>query len=516
VWNAWNARIRRVMQTKQQRGGASVCASKPDVPATHNRSNRARLRFASTAALLVLAGTAVFFVRNRVLAPSEHIVLSLYGSTSLGDELMPKLAESFLRDELGATATGSRIARRDSKGHAFLYVWGKVTGTHTLQVIKIYAAGSGAAFKCLASEDGPDYCDIGMSSRPINDVDRRLYPAVWDLGNPTTEHVVALDGIAIIVNPKNPVSQLSIQQLRAIYEGRIRNWKDVGGNSAPIELYGRDRNSGTFEVFTERVMGKESLATEMSAVVRPDRQIGDSGLIVEAVMVSPNAIGYVSAPLVKDTKTLLVSDENSPALKPTELDVVTEDYPICRRLLLYDWDEPGSLANAFIRYVTSKPGQAVVTRTPFVGLTPRVFPVVPPPNAPIAYKKIASNYSRIGLSFHYSSVQDVSKEEGEAQLDNLARVNVLRLRTLLAQHGGTGDDILLVGFADKIETRSSNKHLARQRAERVANELRAIGVIVPSENIKDLGTELPVASNETPEGRSKNRRVEVWMRNGLL
>jgi phosphate transport system substrate-binding protein len=137
-------------------------------------------------------------------------------------------------------------------------------------------------------------------------------------------------------------------------------------------------------------------------------------------------------------------------------------------------------------------------------------------NAPPAYKKIAKGYSRVGLSFHYSIAQTVAEEDGNGQLDNLARVNLLRLRTFLAQQGGTGEDILLIGFADKDEVRIPIEHLAHQRAESAATELRAIGVIVPSENIRDFGSELPVASNDIPEGRSKNRRVEVWVKNGLL
>ncbi len=353
-----------------------------------------------------------------------------------------------------------------------------------------------------------------MASRPISDLDKEDYPALRNLGDRVAEHVVALDGIAIIVNPSNPVAQLSIPQLRALYTGEIKNWKQVGGNDAPIELYGRDRSSGTFEMFTEKVIGKDALNAEAFAV-SPDHQIGDSGVIVDSVMRSPNAIGYVSSPMIKNAKALRISDGTGPAFAPTELSIVTEDYPICRRLLLYDWDAPGSLMNAFVRYVVYKPGQTLVAQTPFVELLPRVFPVLVPESAPVSYKEVASRYSRIGLSFHFSSQQAETTMNPNDQLDNLARVNVLRLRTFLAQHGGTGDDIQLIGFADQVEAGIPNQNLAHKRAESVATALRAIGVIVPSENIRDFGADLPVASNETPEGRRKDRRVEVWVRNGL-
>jgi hypothetical protein len=130
---------------------------------------------------------------------------------------------------------------------------------------------------------------------------------------------------------------------------------------------------------------------------------------------------------------------------------VTEDYPICRRLLLYDWDAPASLMNAFVRYLVYKPGQTLVSRTPFVELTPKIFPAVPPQNAPAAYKDFASKYSRIGLSFHFSSEQVDATTDSTNQLDNLARVNVLRLRTFLAQRGGTGDCIRLIGVKGGVK-----------------------------------------------------------------
>ena len=141
--------------------------------------------------------------------------------------------------------------------------------------------------------------------------------------------------------------------------------------------------------------------------------------------------------------------------------------------------------------------------------------MAPQQNAPPAYKEIASKYSRIGLSFHFSSEQVEAAGDAKNELDNLARVNVLRLRTFLAQRDGTGDDILLIGFADGHEGAIPSEHLAQKRAESVATSLRAIGVIVPSENIVNFGPDLPVAASDTPEGRRKNRRVEVWVRNGL-
>lgn len=462
---------------------------------------------------VIFAG--LFFFRDFLFRPPEHIVLSLQGSTTLGDELMPKLAQSFLRDEMKAQSTGIRIAAKDARGHSRVYVWGTIAGRSGRQVIEIYPSESSTAFQCLGAVNGGQRCDIGMASRPINSHDEDAYPILRNIGGRLTEHVVALDAIAVIVNPRNPVSELTIPQLRAIYSGQITSWKDVGGSDTPIELYGRDRDSGTFEMFTEKVFGKDSITTSGSSFVPLGRQIADSSLIVDAVLRSQNAIGYVSSPMVRNAKALAISDGSGPALRPTGLSIVTEDYPFCRRLMLYDWDTPGSLRNAFVHYVVYKPGQTLVTQTPFIELTPKIFPAVPPPNSPAAYKDMARKYSRIGLSFHFSSEQIDPSEDANNQLDNLARVNVLRLRTFLSQHDRTGNDILLVGFADESENGTVGENLAGMRAQVIALSLRAIGVIVPSQNIRDFGAEVPVASNDTAEGRRKNRRVEVWLTNDV-
>ncbi len=462
--------------------------------------------------LVTLAG--INFFRNTRLWSSEHVVLSIRGSTSLGDELIPKLVQSFLRDEMKAQNTGITIAGRDSRGHSRVYVWGTIPGRSGRQVVEIDPSESSSAFQCLAPGSGGRRCDIGMASRPISSKDWNANPILKNMGGHLTEHVVALDAVAVIVNPRNPVSELSITQLRAIYSGQITNWKEVGGKDAPIELYGRDSDSGTYEMFTKNVFGKESGMNSSKFSLPSARQMTDSKSIVDAVIGSENAIGYVSSPMVRAAKTVAISDGSRPALRPTSLSVATDEYPICRRLMLYDWDAPGSLRNAFVQYVIYKPGQAVVAQTSFVELTPRTFAVSPRHNAPDEYKEIGEKYSRIGLSFHFVRERIDPSADPDSQLDSFSRANVLRLRTFLSQHSRTGSDILLLGFTDQSQAGDPGSKMAKIEAEVVATSLRAIGVVVPSENIRDFGADVPVASNQTVEGRRKNRRVEVWIRNG--
>jgi phosphate transport system substrate-binding protein len=492
--------------------------ARPQPPAQPGPANSKKKLWIGAAVLLLLIGAGVFFLRDSLFGASEQIVLAMHGSTSVGDELAPKMAEAFLREQLKATKTGSYVASKDSAGHSHVHVWGEVPGKSERQVIEIYATGSGDAFKCLATDSGPDHCDIGMSSRPFGPGDRKNYPSLGNLSSGSLEHVIALDGIAVIVNPGNAVDHLSIQQLRAIYTGQIGNWNQVGGADAPIELYGRDQKSGTGEMFAQMVVGKDAQGHPRSVVVPSDHQIEDSGAIVDAVMQSPNAIGYVSSPLARDAKALAISDGSSAALRPTELAIVTEDYPIGRRLYLYQLSSASAMAQSFIRYAMKPEGQDVVSQAHYVSLTPKVFPVEAseiPANAPPQYREIAERYSRLGLSFRFASGQSTVGNNASSRLDNLAHDNVARLESFLSQHNAAGHDIVLIGYADNQPGSISNDVLAKSRALSVSNSLQTDDVVVPPDHIGSFGSELPVASNDQPEGRGRNRRVEVWVRKGL-
>ena len=401
------------------------------------RRNRMWVGVVLLLALLLIAG---FIASRFLLKPAEETILVMRGSTSVGDVLAPKMAEAFLRSQMKAEKTGSYVASKDDQGHVDVHVWGEVPGKSARQVIEIFAKGSGDAFACLAAESGPDHCDLGMASRPFNDSDRKKYPSLANLSSPANEHVIALDGIAVIVNPSNPVSKLSIQQLQSIYTGKITNWNQVGGEDGSIDLYGRDKESGTAAMFAEMVVGKDP------QVVPASHQIRDSDAIVDAVMQSASAIGYVSSPLIKHAKALAISDGSGAALRPSELAIVTEDYPIGRRLFLYQTNlDRDSIAASFVSFAVNAQGQAVVSQAQYVGLTPKSFPANDiPSDAPPDYREIASKYDKLGLSFRFASGQADLGAKADQQLDNLANDNVARLETYLAQHKGAATDLSLI------------------------------------------------------------------------
>jgi phosphate transport system substrate-binding protein len=216
--------------------------------------------------------------------------------------------------------------------------------------ISLSGGGSGEGIKALIDNS----TDIATSSREIKDSEIALAKSKGV--NPTTT-VVAIDAIVPIVNPKNRVRDLTIDQLSQIYQGKIVNWKEVGGEDLQIVVISRDSSSGTFESWAELVLNK--------AKVTPRAQMqASNGAIVQAVSKNRYALGYIGLGyLDKTTKALTVS--GVPASAKT---AISKEYPIARPLYMYTNGEPKGETAKFIRFVLSADGQKIVAKEGFVPL----------------------------------------------------------------------------------------------------------------------------------------------------
>ena len=169
--------------------------------------------------------------------------------------------------------------------------------------------GSGSGIQAVSE----GRCDIGLSSRALKDDEK---------ASGLKETIVALDGIAIIVNPQNPVKDLSLEQIAKIYTGEITNWKDVGGEDAEIVLIGREAGSGTRDGF-------ESI-TETKDACQYRQELTSTGDVITTVSQNPNAIGYASLAAIKDSvKALTVN-----GVAPTEATVKDGTYLVQRPFVL--------------------------------------------------------------------------------------------------------------------------------------------------------------------------------------
>lgn len=192
--------------------------------------------------------------------------------------------------------------------------------------------GSGSGIQAVSE----GRCDIGLSSRALKDDEK---------ASGLKETIVALDGIAIIVNPQNPVKDLSLEQIAKIYTGEITNWKDVGGEDAEIVLIGREAGSGTRDGF-------ESI-TKTKDACKLDQELTSTGGVIEAVAGNPNAIGYASLSAVEGKTTVKAVTVGGVAC--TEATVLDGSYQIQRPFVLVTKSGAtlSPAAQAFFDFATS-------------------------------------------------------------------------------------------------------------------------------------------------------------------
>lgn len=228
--------------------------------------------------------------------------------------------------------------------------------------IAVTGGGSGTGIASLLGGT----CDIAASSRKMKDKEIKQAEAA---GIEPKECTIALDGLAVVVNPANPVSNLTIDQLADIFTGKITNWKDVGGVNSEIVILSREVNSGTHVYFKEHVLrkGNEKGPEEFSPGAL---LMSSSQAIADEVSGNANAVGYYGIGYVsKKQKSIAVAkDKNSPYVLPTIDNVLNGTYPITRPLFFYTSSKPKESAKSFINFALSDEGQKIVMDTDFVPL----------------------------------------------------------------------------------------------------------------------------------------------------
>jgi phosphate transport system substrate-binding protein len=180
---------------------------------------------------------------------------------------------------------------------------------------------------------------------------------------------VALDGLAVVVNPNNPVSRVTIDKVAAVFTGRITNWKELGGIDEKIVILSREVNSGTHVYFKEHVLRKNDPNSKEEFAANA-LMLSSSQAIADEVAGNTAAIGYYGMGYisVKQKPLSVAKDENSEYEAPTIENVINGKYPISRPLFFYTNGEPGGLVKKFVDFVLSQEGQEIVLKTDFVPL----------------------------------------------------------------------------------------------------------------------------------------------------
>jgi phosphate transport system substrate-binding protein len=250
--------------------------------------------------------------------------------------------------EVKIVADGSTTVGPLAKAFAEYYM-----DKHPNVKISVSESGSGNGAKALVNGT----CDVADMSRFMKPEE---FKAAVDKGIMPVAHVVAMDGIAVIVHPANPVKALTGAQLADIYMGKIANWKELGGPDAKMVVITRDTNSGTYECFEEKVLHKKKMSSGVETS-------GSNGAVRQRVQTTEGAIGYIGLGFVdKTVKALEIN-----GIVPSRDTVVSGKYLIARPLFMFTngYPEMGSDLQAFVTLHLSKKGQEIVEGIGFVPVT---------------------------------------------------------------------------------------------------------------------------------------------------
>ncbi|PID57302.1 MAG: phosphate-binding protein [Ignavibacteriae bacterium] len=236
--------------------------------------------------------------------------------------------------------------------------------------IQVTGGGSGTGIAALLNGT----VDIANASREFK---QKEYDNAKEKGVEPKEFKVALDGIAIIVHPDNPIKALDLEQLRKIFTGEIKNWKEIGGNDSPITLYGRENSSGTYEFFKDKVLGKDANGNSRDFATSTQVLQGTAAL-GEAIARDNKGIGYGGVgyfALRTDVKILQVKeDKDAPAIAPAADGKVnyeaiwSGEYSISRYLYCYTNGTPSAKIQKFMDFIISQEGQDLVKQMEYIPL----------------------------------------------------------------------------------------------------------------------------------------------------
>jgi phosphate transport system substrate-binding protein len=359
------------------------------------------------------------------------------------------------------------------------------------------------------TDDRKPLVHLAMSSRRVTPAEVTTLGPLGLMDNPASEHVIALDGLAIVINRANKVETLTREQIMKIFTGKITNWEQLGGWPAPISMYARDGRSGTRDTFNNLVLK----GAAMSAAVK---QFEDSRELSDAVARDPDAIGFIGMSYVGEAKAVNIRECNL-VYPPNNFNAKTEEYPLSRRLFLYAPQIRNRGIDSFLDYINTDEAQRVVARNGFVDLSiepdfigsqralrPLGREAGRNNHEDDLYASMIKEGGRLSITLRFRAN---SSDINQMDLDSRAIHDLQRLKDYMHGLKGRGQRVRLVGFSDSAGDYARNRMLSLERANFISKELKD----VPQAGVMGLGPNFAVACNDSDEGRAKNRRVEIWL-----
>jgi phosphate transport system substrate-binding protein len=429
--------------------------------------------------------------------PGPRTLLRLAGSNTMGPDLVPALVEAFLG------ARGASDLARSEPSPDRIRITAKLAG-EPVQV-EIEAKGTATGFPKLLTGEA----DIADASRPILPEEEARLHGIGVARALGSEHVVALDGIAVMVHRTNLIPYLTVTNLRRLFLGQA-NWSDLSWPAGQVKLFARDKNSGTWQVFCETV-----LLNNCTLPAVPDgERYEDSRKLVSDLGKEPAGIGFAALPFAEDGKavvrTLPIAAAGDRWVPPTAFTIRMETYPLMRRLYMYVPESHSKEAGDFLAFVQSTTGQRVVASRGFVALdaTPRDLPDLDgfAPRYRDLFHTIGQ-FSPVEVAIRFKSAS--------SEIDPYGLTAIADMMGKIEDRRWTAKRMLVIGHSDNKGAKADKCDLSLRRAETVEAMLRheietrhlALQLLRPEGFCDDA----PVTFDTTEEGLSRNRRAEVWI-----
>ena len=341
------------------------------------------------------------------------------------------------------------------------------------------SAGSGSAFVALFSGDA----DVGVVSRSVLAEEVNLASR---LGLELRESTLALDGLALVVHPRNDVPSLSMEQLESLYAGRVLRWLGFGGINESVQLLSAAEWSGAQTEFCELVFHDPTFQFASSA-----EYLMSSVEILERVASDRGAVAFVSMSYDRSrVRTVPIVAASGEALLPSAVTVGDGSYPLRYPLRLYTVGDPQDELRYFLRFLYLHDGPALIADA---GLVPvQAFASVSRSAARPRHRTPVS-LTRVGFGFRGSRL------DADAQRE---------LTDVASRLAGSEEGVWITGHEEPSE---AEDELAAVRAETVAEFLEGQRIDPSRMTVDSRGASEPLASNTEPDGRRSNRRVDVWI-----
>ena len=428
-----------------------------------------------------LPATSIYAKAVSTATPNDYL-FQIHGSNTIGEKLGPALVESYF---LSLRCQNVSINNVEN-----FYTIVSCEDNSLSMAVRIVSKGSSTGFKAMQNGTA----QIVASSRKAKQKEIEMLAHLGRIDSHASENVIAFDAVSIVVNKNNPVTSLSISQLSNLFRGLYKSWDKVGGRRDTVTLFVRDKESGTRSVF-ENIVFKPG-----QTFYYQNQSFTSTSQLINAISSDSNAIGFAGYGTSSQSKTLSLRLPSNMMLRPSTESILTEDYPLSRRLYLYMPEGiENSDAQAFMDYVKTQPAQNAIEGTGFIPVSVKTLKVQTSGQSK-RYLRATAGYQRLSVTIRFS-------KSGKS-IDSFGMQSLKRISQFMENNKGT---LLLVGFYGLSEGRMAREFSAI-KAKDVSNALVREGINRNRILVRGLGNRHLIIDGKSKADNMKNIRVEVWFK----